>query len=58
MKSVKYWYLDNWTGLKREFNSLPSAKKAAKKETGMCIYIYNMKGHLALIQEASGFTPS
>ena len=58
----KYWYTDNWTGSVHEFETLKAAKKAAKSETGMTIWIYTNNPYgrpseLVLKTNASGITP-
>lgn len=52
-----YWYFDNWSGAKREFNSLRSAVKAARKEDGLSISIFNREG-VARVVNANGFVHS
>lgn len=55
---IKFWYRDNWSGLKKEFKTYRSALTAAKNETGMSIAIYAVDGNLFKMVNASGFSPA
>jgi len=57
-KVKSFWYRDNWTGKRREFNSLADAKRAARKEYGCYISIYNLRGECICLHHASGYTPA
>lgn len=51
-----YWYRDNWSGEKKGFATLGQAKKAAKKETGDNIAIFDSNNNI-VHTAASGHTP-
>ena len=50
---MKYYYMDNWSGDVRQFNSLREAKKSARKEDGRSIAICNANGVVCTVK-ASG----
>ena len=50
---MKYYYMDNWSGDVRQFNSLREAKKSARKENGRSIAICNANGVVCTVK-ASG----
>ena len=52
-----YWYLDNWNGNKREFQTFRDAKKEASSETGVAITIF-CNSEIYRIVQATGHTPS
>lgn len=54
----KYWYLDNWSGKKKLFNTLREAKFSAKIETGISITIYDSDSKIVEIVNASGYVPA
>ncbi len=56
--TMKFWYLDNWTGRRREFTKAGDAIKAAEQETGVTIHIYRANGRFYRSVKASGHTPS
>jgi len=58
-KFTGYYYLDNWSGLEKKFNSLSEAMLSAIEEYGNSIAIcFQHNGELALLVNASGFCPA
>lgn len=55
---LNFWYLDNWTGRRREFATAVAAIKAAEQESGVTIHIYRANGRFYRSVKASGHTPS
>jgi hypothetical protein len=52
----EFWYRDNWSGEKKTFATLAQAKRAAKKETGDSIAIFDSNNNI-VNAAASGHTP-
>lgn len=55
MDKKSYWYMDNWNGSIHYFSTLRAAKAAAKKETGVSVFIHNNVGKSTVVAEASGY---
>lgn len=53
-----YFYFDNWSGAKKEFRSLRTAKAEAKNETGVSISIVELPSNKIIHTPASGHTPA
>lgn len=55
----KYFFVDNWDGNIRYFNTLRDAKKAAKLSTGVCVTIIETKKtNKGINVVCSGWIPS
>lgn len=54
----KYWFRDSWNGERRTFANLWAARRAAKKEYGNSVTIYDPKSNIVEFANASGIYPA